>query len=347
MSCVIKGAIHVTGWPDVGKTTFALECGAPPDEIVFFDDDLKGRITIEEFGTEKFGRYVDLIDIEAQTKSLREYHMRCLDIIESIQQGQYSALVWDTWSRFARTCQSYVVTHASKFRDRSEWSKSGKIHGAEQWKEARKYEARIISEMTAKVRTVILITHLKSEYLNDAATGRRIPASSRALERVCRARIFLTQNPTGRPVPVGLFLKRFDRKEYVPNTGMRTINIVPRKVVPRPGDRSLWDTIGYYVENPFGDHRPSPDQMPNEFEVSIIDGVMTKDQKHVFEQMLRAGAVRADGDDAIPFPPAPGSWQDLLTETGLSLQDIGGIDQAKSMTQDDIDKIWAKHHGEW
>ena len=41
----IKGIIQVTGPHDVGKTTFALECGAK--RILFVDDDIKGRNTVE------------------------------------------------------------------------------------------------------------------------------------------------------------------------------------------------------------------------------------------------------------------------------------------------------------
>jgi len=34
---IMKGVIHVTGEHDTGKTTFALECGAQPEQICFFD----------------------------------------------------------------------------------------------------------------------------------------------------------------------------------------------------------------------------------------------------------------------------------------------------------------------
>jgi hypothetical protein len=45
---LVTGIIHVTGEPDVGKTTFALESGASPERTWFVDDDVKGQSTVGE-----------------------------------------------------------------------------------------------------------------------------------------------------------------------------------------------------------------------------------------------------------------------------------------------------------
>ena len=56
---MINGIIQVTGEPGVGKTSFALQCGAPPERILFVDDDVKGRSTVDDLKSMgmEFGDY--------------------------------------------------------------------------------------------------------------------------------------------------------------------------------------------------------------------------------------------------------------------------------------------------
>ena len=89
---IMKGVIHVTGEHDTGKTTFALESGAQPERICFFDDDIKGRATIEDCQERwaeqgrHFGAYHDLAQL-GRGKKVLEFHQACLDIINSIEPG--------------------------------------------------------------------------------------------------------------------------------------------------------------------------------------------------------------------------------------------------------------------
>lgn len=291
---LVTGIIHVTGEPDVGKTTFALESGAPPDRIWFVDDDVKGQSTVSELlaAGYEFGRYDDLTTI-GQGKRELEFHQACLDLVSGVQPGQFDVLIWDTWTRFAKTCHPYVLANLAAFRQR--WSTYGKIKGAQQWQEAHRYEAQILNHLQSLVPTVIVITHLKDFYLNDAKTGKQVPACSRTLVRVPRFRIWLRHNEHS-PVPIGLVLKRLDKK-VVTDKGLRTVSILPRKIVPRPGDRSLWDTIAMYFNEPIDIGKPTPTETPTEYELSILDGTLTADQKHTLELMLRAGAVSSESAD--------------------------------------------------
>ena len=143
---LIKGIIHVTGEHDAGKTTFALECGAQPDRICFFDDDVKGRSTVEQIKSAgvKFGAYHDLVAL-ASGKTELDFYASCMDIVEKIKPGQYDAIVWDTWTNFQNVIHPYVLAHRSQFR--ATWSPMGQIKGAQEWQESHKHEAAILNQL--------------------------------------------------------------------------------------------------------------------------------------------------------------------------------------------------------
>lgn len=297
---LVHGAIHVTGEHDVGKTTFCLEYGADPKRMLMFDDDVKGRGAVEQIramGLE-FGRYVDLVKV-GEKKTELAFHDAVLQIIKEVKPGDFDVIVWDTWTNFAATCHPYVLRHATEFR--AQWSSMGQIKGAQQWQEARRYETILIEHLLSLAPTVFLVTHLKDVYINNAKVpGKQTPAASRTLDRVPAFRIWLRQNPDGRAVPIGLVLKRLDKKIFVPGKGIRTVNVLPRKIVPAENEYSLWDTIRRYWDEPFGDVEMGPNEMPDEFEMSILDGTLTKEQTHTFQLMMQAaGVLERDEPDSI------------------------------------------------
>lgn len=333
----MNGITQVTGAHDTGKTTFALECGADPNFICFFDHDIKGRATVEQIGKDNFGRYVDLNEL-AEGKREIEFFDVCMSEIDKIKKGQFQAIIWDTWGRFGKCFHPYVVANPTKFRVK--WSPSGRIKGAEMWQEAQQYEARVLNRLGKLADTVIIVSHLKDFYANNAKVpGKQVPNSSRTLARVPNFRIWLKQNPDS-PVPIGLVLKRVDVKKFVKGKGLRTTSVLPRKIVPRPTDESLWDTIAWYYENPVGLREPKPHEIPDEFELSILDGTLTPEMRHTFNLMLKAGVVE-DGDEWVgDNDDIPTTWNELLEMSGKTLDDLGGLPQAVLMTQEQIEEKW-------
>jgi hypothetical protein len=121
------------------------------------------------------------------------------------------------------------------------------------------------------------------------------PDSSKVLESVPRMRVWLRQNSNS-PVPVGLILKRLDKK-VVQDGKVRTVSVLPRKIVPLPTEHSLWDTIWRYWDNPIDLAEPDSLEIPTEYELGILDGTLTKDQKYLMQQMIEHGLVRHDEDE--------------------------------------------------
>lgn len=276
MSILTRGIIHVTGEHDTGKTSFALECGAHPSKICMVDDDVKGRGTIEQLTASglTFGAYHDFVSLTKKGTEL-DRHNFGLSIIDSIKEGQFDVIIWDTWTRMGRTCHKVILENPSRFR--KHWAKMGKIKGAEQWQEAADYEAALIAAMAQKAPLIILVTHLRDHYRNNVKTGKLIPASSKTLNRVPNMRLWLRHNPHS-PVPIGLLLKRLDVKKMT-DQGLRTVCVTPRRITPMPGEQSLWDAIARYLDSPVGDRELTPEEQPTSYELSILDGTLTEDQK--------------------------------------------------------------------
>ena len=299
---LVSGVIHVTGEPDVGKTTFALECGAHPSRIAFIDDDGKGRATAEQIMGDiaALGLYVDLKEATKGMPQLKVFE-KCAEVMDELEsmKGELDAIVWDPWTRAASTMKAHVRKNPSKFREPQDWAAQGNIKGPQQWKEAQELEAQWITRLNNVAPVVILTTHLKNQYVGSRRTGKQIPDASRTIVRVPRFRLWLRRNPSGSPVPVGLVLKRIDVKRYVDGKGLRTVCVLPQRIEPQAEDESLWDAIGRYVSDPIGSRLPEPHEVPNEFERSLIEGTMTEDQKKAWMLMLAAGTDDVDLDIEI------------------------------------------------
>lgn len=279
---MLTGVMLITGEHGVGKTRFAMESG-DITKTVLIDDDLKGRSTIERMRNDLSDsqidllQYIDFIQLCDNKKPL-QIHEQGLKIIDELS-NKTEVIIWDTWSRFAETCAAYVRANNKLFKDN--WAAMGKIKAGEEYKQARLYEANLIARLSRKAKLVILTSHLKNQYLNNVATGKEIPAVSKAVNRVCNLRLWLRHNPTS-STPIALVLKNIEKNVLVDGR-LRTIQVLPLKITPLNNEdcfeRSLWDSITRYYDNPMGNHKQTLDEIPNDFEMSIVQGTLTEDQR--------------------------------------------------------------------
>jgi hypothetical protein len=331
-----QGILHVTGEPDTGKTLFALSCGYPPEKIAFVDDDIKGRATVNQIGAHRFAYYCDFVRDTAGMREL-QVHQYGLETIEKIKARGAQVLIWDTWTRMERTCHPYVVKHPQEFREF--WSPLGTIKGAEQWQVAAMYEAVLFEKLLDAAPLVILTTHLKDHFVGNARTGKQIPDSSKALSQKANLRIWLRHNENG-PAPIGLVLKR-PSKVIVEEGGIKVVNVLPRKLNP-----CTWEHILHYWENPIGNREPAPDEMPDSYELSILDDTLTADQKRILEISQRAAEQELSELKAIQ-DQAPKTIGQLLGElskrniTEEQFLEMTGV-QVYQIKERDLPEIWNK-----
>ena len=279
MTLRYSGIVHIVGEPDAGKTICAIQV-AHPSKIAFFHDDVK----VPPVKPSDFGLFVDLVQ-EAKGLTLMKFREFVLNKIYKIKPNSYDAIIFDTWPRFGLSLRQYAILNPAEFREMNTFSKLGSAKGGEMWGEAHRYEALVISELAKIAPFVGLVTHLKDAYEGGAKTGRKIPDAGKSFDRVCNFRVWLRHNPDS-GVPIGLVLKRLNESK-VTEKGLEVVNILPWKLVPKNGENSVWDVIERYRGNPFGNRQPMADETPDNFEMSILTGVMTKEQREIWQANLK------------------------------------------------------------
>lgn len=312
----ISGIVHVTGEPDTGKTTFALECGYSPEQIVFIDADVKGRVAVQQLMAAgvKFGQYYDMVTLTKGLKEIQIYETY-MKIFNSFVPGQYKAIVIDPFTQFESSIFPVVMKNPRNFRDN--YSPMGVIKTSEMWQASFAHESEVLARLTECFEMVILTSHLKSYYVgNKRVDGKFVPDCKAIVTKQAFFRLWLRRNPES-AVPVALVLKRLSRKGVV-NGKIRTDNVLPPKLVPRSDEVSLWDVIERYWNSPFGNAKPGPKETPDEYELSILEGTLTADQRIALKIALQEteedsivieAAKESIGDDELLAVV-----KDLLTE---------------------------------
>lgn len=132
----IKGLVQIISGFGVGKTTFMLECGYHPKDIIFINDDIKEP---PEF------KYAKIINLMAETQEMTQlqFHDYCLRMIGNLPKSK--VIIWDTWQRFEKTFHPYVAAHPKQFREK--FSPMGKIKNAEMWIDSFDYEGAIFAKL--------------------------------------------------------------------------------------------------------------------------------------------------------------------------------------------------------
>lgn len=275
MSNPIKGMVAVISNYGVGKTTFALECGYHPKDMIFINDDVK------ETGFENdFSRYIDLVGQSSDKTKLLDFHQYCLNLIKTLPESK--VIIWDTWTQFQATFPAYVKANLNQFRNPKEWSAMGKIKAGEIYNDAYRYEGVWLTKLKNKCELLILTFHLKQHYVNGVAVPNKFrPGHDRAIEKYADLRLWLTPNAESQ-VPIGLVMKNISRKQITEN-GIETRQILPLKI-----QRCNWQTIKGYWQYPIGNDglELGEHERPNSFELSLIEGTLTPEDKRLYEASL-------------------------------------------------------------
>lgn len=300
MACIIPGGIiQITGEFDVGKTSMALECGYHPSQIIFVDNDVKGKATVKQLIDDglEFARYIDFTAMVTNKSTWGVYQqtIAVLDEVEEIvvSNQDVKCLIWDTWSRAGGSFVEYVRKYPERFvvpnSKGNYWTGNAQIVTGTQYKYAALHESAMLNKMQKIIPLIFLVTHIKNRFDGSGVKIGVKPDSSKALNRVPYFRVWLRRNPES-AIPIALVTKRINKKIYDESVGgLRTQSILPPKVTPNiilpeengtmHNDRSLWDTIARYYEHPAGLRKLLPAEIPDEKENAILSGTMTKEQR--------------------------------------------------------------------
>ena len=298
MTLPVQGLVHITGEPDTGKTTLALTVpGVQPSDIIFFDDDKKTQSIADSFvqAGSPFGYYVNLAresNANDANKPL-DFYKLVLKHLEKARQACPDAkvLVCDNFDRFEYGVRAYSMTIMEKISDLT----PGQIRGMSQltWPHTFTVYAQFLDQLNNIAPLVFIITHTRPQYVGNVKTNLLESRGQKPLIEKANLRIWTRHNPTS-PAPVGLILKRI-QKMQVTAEGIKTINVLPRRVAP-----CTWEKIIRYLNQPVGDRDLTLDETPTPFELSILDGVLTEDQKDAWRVARITAEREAATEDMLP-----------------------------------------------
>ena len=289
MKCPVKGIIHVTGEIDSGKSTFAYTAGPEPSRIAFFDNDLKSESIDKDL---HFGAYFNLVRMFTQGGNFKPiaFFEMIMKLLDGIKEGEFDLIVFDNWTQIEGGINAYAEAHILEISDLS----MGQAKSMSQltWPAKRAMYGRVLDAFLNKAETVIVTTHLKDKWIGNVRTEAQIPQCQQPLAEKASLRLWLRHNPDSQ-APIGLVLKRISKSYYDKEFGKMVIQpVLPRKIKP-----CTWEVINEYLENPLGDRALRVDEVPDEFELGILDGILTADQK----MMFRAGLAASREDNTTPI----------------------------------------------
>ena len=310
MKCKVEGLIHVTGAPDCGKTTFAYTAGPSPDKICFLDNDIKGKALHSDLN---FGMYRNLVREFTEGKDYKPiaFFNLIMGILDTIKPGQFEVIIFDNFTQLEAGIADFAEAHIGEMSNIT----PGQVKNMSQltWPAKRIMYGRVLDAFLEKAPTVILTTHLKDKWVGNIRTEAQIPQCQKPLTEKASLRIWLRHNPNNE-APIGLVLKRISKSIWDEKAG----KIIPVSVLPRKLDPCTWDVINHYIDNPLEERVAST---PNEFEMGILDGILTEDQR----MMLRAALDReqeAEFETAQQEEETQRETILQLKEDGMSIKDI-------------------------
>ena len=188
----------VTGEFKSGKTVFALTTGYPLERVLIYDNELSAetyhtpnnpfvRVDLPAELSLKFPKgYTSVQFYEAWLK-----HMR------AIEPGQFDVIVVDTLEAVEDGLTDWVQAHPTEFgHTANQYLKMEGIF----WKDVKTLWKRIIQEMKARCKMVILIVHMRDEFKGNVRTGRRERRGKETLSELATLEVELVRKP-GQTVP--------------------------------------------------------------------------------------------------------------------------------------------------
>jgi len=290
------GLFAIGGGHNVGKTYAALTAPYPFDKTVFFDGDVKGMATILQIGgVSQFSQYHDLVKLRQERPKELDFYKAVVDLFDAIPDDTEVVII-DPWASFSQVINWHVHKHRDQFRD--DWRGGSAIAGGKIWQETFAQEMRILRNILAKTRLLILTGHLKSHYVGGHKSGKVVPDFSKAVNRVAIFRCWLRHNPNQSSVPIALTQKSLGRIDLVDGKKI-PINITPPKLTPIEGETSLWDMLERYWANPVNNRELTDDERLTQAEINDLSGTLTDEERQTFHLMLKIEADAIEEETEI------------------------------------------------
>jgi len=263
--------VHVTGARGVGKTMFAITCGASPDKIAFFDGEASAKIYNAQLPYSIYRNLiVDVADIYGNQCSDEQYFLAVSAWLEELEDHAHDVLVFDNILRFENGLVSYVNSNYDKFGiTRGQMAKMPSLI----WGPIKSLYESIMVSWLKKAGIVFITTPIKETWVHSKPSGIFKPKGKDVLEALTGLRIWLRFRQ-GSKYPVGLVLKdRISKLTLNSDGGIQAQSVLPRRIDP-----CTWQIIKEYMASPASATNPEPHEILTDEEWRILNGVLSKDK---------------------------------------------------------------------
>jgi hypothetical protein len=297
MKSKIRGLIQITGDVNVGKTSYALQCGYGFDRIAYANFDGKEP---DVFGdkplTEVFGFYRNYLPIMADKKELAMIEQFLADVSQI--KPSVKVIIIDNEEFFRKNFHPYTLKHKNELKD-FWFGRGGTYKVMEELGFAKAFEAVFFASLQDRFEQVFVINHLE-DARDETSTGDEKPLipgkkkSSIKLPLIQRTKMRLwLVNTNGHLCPSAIVVKN-PGFQKMGESGIETVTLFPPKLSPyalpdweQRQFISLWDVIAYYEQHPFSEKYPKvePYEMLTERERDMVSEELTENDRRLLEQI--------------------------------------------------------------
>ena len=231
----------VTGEFQSGKTVFALTTGYPLERTLIYDNELSA----ETYHTpdNPFVR----VDLPGELARLFpkgytavQFYDGWLRHMRAIQPGLYDVIVVDTIETLEDGLADWVQSNPGAFgHTPAQYQKMSGIF----WNDLKTEWKKVIQEMKARCRMVILIVHMRDEYKNNVRTGKRERRGKETLSELATLEVELVRKP-GQEVPSA----RVHKHRFFAGSLAAPSSVKP--TLPSWMPECTWEVIRGYMANP-------------------------------------------------------------------------------------------------
>jgi hypothetical protein len=273
MTTLIKGLVWFYGPYSTGKTTTALMACDNPNNIGMVDcDSAKGEAIAEQLGIRS---YVNM-SVLGKGLGILDYHSLFVEQIQALPDD-LELIIVDNPKRMFISAHSYVIRNTKDFRTSKDYAPKGQIKVAQQWQDVKvMHLPDVYTTLRSKAPLVIFLTHEKKQMKNDVFTGKMEADADESLMTAAGFVVRLMHNTRrASREPVGLVIKHPEGK--IDLKSKTVLNVFPGRIEP-----FNWPTIKKYIKEPFESREPEGHEIPDDDEVSIIDGTLNEQELAVY-----------------------------------------------------------------
>lgn len=288
----------VTGEFQSGKTVFALTTGYPLERTLIYDNELSA----ETYHTSDnpFVR----VDLPGEMARLypkgytaAQFYETWLKHMRAIAPGQYDVIIVDTIETIEDGLGDWVEANPGVFgHTAAQYQKMSGIF----WNDVKAEWKKVIQEMKARCRMVILIVHMRDEYKNNVRTGKRQRRGKETLSELATLEVELVRKP-GQEVPSA----RVHKHRFFAGSLIQPSSVKP--TLPSWMPECTWAMIRGYMANPVEKDILPPEEDKTEelaMEKLRLQAAIAEAELAKAEMQAATASKTASAAKAASAPPA-------------------------------------------